>query len=125
MKLLLKRDQKKAMMGGAKFILTARAEMTAEEKTAVKKYDMGKELLYEAKTLIDKGSGLIGVASRLAHHATNTTISIGDLMYGKSIECKDILQMLAIEGQVREAAQTFKDVLDAAMTFGGEEVIEL
>jgi hypothetical protein len=33
--------------------------------------------------------------------------------------------MLAVEDQFKEAAQTFKSVLQAAATFGGEEVIEL
>jgi hypothetical protein len=35
------------------------------------------------------------------------------------------MEMLAVEQQIREAAQTFGSVLRAASQFGGEEVIEL
>lgn len=125
MKLLISRNQKKSLMGKAVFILSARAEMTSDEQAAVKKYGMGKELLYEEKTIVEGGSGLLGAASRFAHHATNTTISISDLANGKSIECRDIMEMMGIEEQVRVAAQTFKQILDAAVNFGGEEVVEL
>jgi len=37
----------------------------------------------------------------------------------------EIVEMLAVEEQIREAAQTFKNVLEAAASFGGEEVVEL
>ena len=75
--------------------------------------------------MTDKGSGLLGVASRLAFHAMNIKISVDDLINGKRIECKDIMEMMAVQEQLKEAAQMFKHVLDAAGTFGGEEVIEL
>ena len=63
--------------------------------------------------------------SRLAFKMMNLTVSINDLSEGKRIDCKDIVEMLAVEDQIKEAAQTFKNVLDAAASFGGEEVIEL
>jgi hypothetical protein len=46
-------------------------------------------------------------------------------MNGKRIECKDIVEMLAVEEQIKEAAKTFNAVLSAASHFGGEEVIDL
>jgi hypothetical protein len=52
-------------------------------------------------------------------------VSVRDLVGGKRIECKDIVEMLAVEEQLREAAKTFKQVLDAAANFGGEEALEL
>jgi uncharacterized protein (DUF433 family) len=55
----------------------------------------------------------------------NISVTVTDLVQGKRIECKNILEMLAVEGQIREAALTFKQVLDAAAHFGGEEVIAL
>ena len=67
----------------------------------------------------------MGVASRIAYQALNITITAGDLYRGKRIDCKDIREMVAIEDQVREAAQVFKTVLDTAAQFGGEEVIEI
>lgn len=127
MKLLLRRDQKPGMLGMGKisFLLDVRAELTDEEKSNIKKYKLGETMLYERDKLADRGSGLLGLASRLAFKMMNISVSVDDLSGGKRIECKDIVEMLAVEDQIREAAQTFKNVLAAAASFGGEEVIEL
>lgn len=125
MKLLLRRDQKSGMMGGTKFQLDVRAELTEEEKSNVKKYKLGETMLYERGKMTDPGSGLLGAASRLAFKALNLTVSVDDLSKGKQIECKDIVEMLAVEDQIKEAAHTFHAVLKAAARFGGEEVIEI
>lgn len=127
MKLLLRRDQKSGLIGMGKitFTLAVRAELTDQEKNNIKKYKLGDTMLYERATLTDKGSGLLGVASRLAFKMMNLSVSVNDLSDGKKIDCKDIVEMLAVEDQIREAAQTFKNVLEAAASFGGEEVIEL
>ena len=125
MKLLLRRDQKSGFIGKITFILTVRAELTNEEKNNIQKYKLGDTMLYERMTMTEKGSGLLGVASRLAFKMMNLTVSVEDLSDGKKIDCKDIVEMLAVEDQIKEAAQTFKNVLEAATSFGGEEVIEL
>jgi hypothetical protein len=125
MKLLLRRDQKSGLIGKITFTLAVRAELSDEEKKNIQKYKLGDTMLYERMTLTDKGSGLLGVASRLAFKMMNITVSVNDLSDGKKVDCKDIVEMLAVEDQIREAAQTFKNVLEAAATFGGEEVIEL
>ena len=125
MKLLLRRDQKSGLIGKVTFTLTVRAELSDEEKSNIKKYKLGETMLYERMTMTDKGSGLLGVASRLAFKMMNISVSVDDLSDGKKIDCKDIVEMLAVEDQIREAAQTFKNVLHAAATFGGEEVLEL
>ena len=125
MKLLLRREQKSGMLGKVSFTLNVRAELSEEEKANIKKYKLGETMLYERDKMVDKGSGLLGVASRFAFKMLNISVSVDDLSGGKHIECKDIVEMLAVEDQIREAAQTFKNVLAAAATFGGEEVIEL
>lgn len=126
MKLLLRRNQKSGMLGMGKivFILDVRAELTEEETSHVKKYSLGDTMLYEREKLIDRGSGLIGLASRVAFRMVNLSISVNDLTSGKQIEAKDIVEMLAVEEQIKEACDTFKAVLTAAAQFGGEEVIE-
>ena len=127
MKLLLRRDQKSGMMGMGKivFSLEVRAELTEEEKSHIKKYKLGETMLYEKATIVDKGSGLLGLASRLAFKMMNISVSVNDLENGKKVECKDIVEMLAVEEQIKEAAQTFKNVLSAASKFGGEEIVEV
>lgn len=125
MKLLLRRDQKSGLIGKVTFTLAVRAELTSEEQNNIKKYKLGDTMLYERMTMTEKGSGLLGVASRLAFKMMNLSVSVNDLADGKKVDCKDIVEMLAVEDQIKEAAQTFKNVLEAAASFGGDEVIEL
>lgn len=124
MKLLLRRDQRAGLMGKMIFTLEVRADLSAEEKERIRKYKLQDTELY-ASHEITPGSGLLGVASRLAFKAVTLTLTVKDLEGGKRIEVKDVVELLAIEGHIRQAAQTFKEVLDAASHFGGEEVVEL
>ena len=127
MELLLRRDQKTGMMGmgGVTFALEVRARLTSAEQQNITRYKLGKTILYTKNEIIDPGKGLLGLASRLAFKALNISVSVDDLTGGKRIECKDIIEMLAVEGQIKEAAVTFKDVLEAAAHFGGEEVLAI
>lgn len=127
MKLLLRRDQRSGVLGVGKvtFVLEVRAELSKEELDTIRKYKMGDTVLYEKDTIVDKGSGLLGLASRLAHKMLNVSVSVNDLTNGKRVECKDILEMIAVEDQVKEAAQTFMRVLAAAKHFGGEEIVQI
>lgn len=125
MKLLLRRNQKSGLIGKITFVLDVRAELTDQEKNDIAKYKLGNTMLYERAKLSDPGSGLLGAASRLAFKMMNLTVSVSDLSDGKQIECKDIVEMLAVEDQIKEACQTFQAVLKAAASFGGEEMIEI
>ena len=125
MKLLLRRDQKSGLLGKMTFTLDIRADLSDEEKANIGKYKLGDTMLYERMTMTDKGSGLLGVASRLAFKMMNLTVSVNDLHNGKRIDCKDIVEMIAVEDQIKEATHTFAQVLKTAANFGGEEVIEI
>lgn len=124
MKLYIRRDQRSGVLKIV-FSLHVRSELTPEEKNAITKYKLGDTLLYEKNTIVQAGSGLLGAASWLAIKAMNITVKVKDLTDGKTIECKDIVEMLAVEEQIREAGKTFNAILTAAMTFGGEEVVDL
>lgn len=124
-KLLLRRDQRSSVLGKMIFTLEVRADLSDEEKGAINKYKLSETVLYEKSTVVDPGKGLIGFGWRLAHKAMNMSVSVKDLAYGKKLECKDIVEMLAVEDQLKEAAKTFNAVLNAARHFGGEEVVEL
>jgi hypothetical protein len=125
MKLLLRRNQKSGMMGGITFTLDVRADISPEERRSIDKYKLGKTLLYTRGEMVDPGKGLLGLASRLAFKMTNISVTVDDLAHGKRIDVKDIVEMLAVEEQIKEAARTFKQVLQAAAHFGGEEIVEL
>lgn len=111
-------------MGKIAFTLDVRADLAPDEKAAITKYKLGDTMLYQ-KMEVSGGSGLLGLASKLAFKMINLTISVNDLTNGKKVEVKDIVEMLAVEEQVKEAAHTFMNVLEAARSFGGEEVIDI
>ena len=52
-------------------------------------------------------------------------ITVNDLIKGRSVKCRDILEVLEVEKDIRVAAETFADILRTASWFGGEEVVEL
>lgn len=121
MLLKLTRNQKKGMMGGVKFILKARAELTPEEAQNVKTYDLGSTMLWDMQS-INPAAAQAGFFKRL----TKTYVIFArDLVQGSEIECKDVAEMLSHEAALKDACETFKAILDAAAKFGGEEVIEI
>ena len=125
MYLVLRRDQRRSLTGKIIFQLDVQAEITPEEIENIQRYRLGDTVLYTQNVMTDRGTGLLGLASRLAFKAMNISVSVGELVNGKRIECKDILEMLAVEEQIKEAAITFKQVLHAATYFGGEEAFEI
>ncbi len=126
MKLLLRRDQRQGMLGGKIiFTLDVRAQISPEEHANIDRYKLGGQFLYVKNTDVPREEGLKGVGKLLLFHAMNITISVNDLVNGKKIECKDIMEMLAAEEQIKESAINFGRILEAAAHFGGEEVIAL
>lgn len=126
MKLLLRRDQKVSGFNGkVTFILAVRADLTADERSAIDKYKLGSCMLYAREQLRVDAPTVGGLAKFALKHMLNLTITVYDLVNGKTIECKDILEMMAAEEQLKEAGQNFIIMLRSAMAFGGEEVLEL
>ena len=125
MNLILRRDQRASLLGKVIFQLDVRAEISSEEMASIQRYRLGDAVLYSKSELVDRGSGLLGLASRLAFNAMNISVSVSELVNGKRVECKDIVEMLAVEEQIKEAALTFKQVLNAAVHFGGEEIVTI
>ena len=125
MKLVLRRNQRAGILGKVVFTLDVRADLADDERSNIARYRLGDTMLYQSHEMTDRGSGLLGVASRLAFKAMTINVSVNDLAGGKRIEVKDIVEMLAVEDQIKEAARTFALVLHAAATFGGEEVVEI
>lgn len=129
MQLILHRDQRTGMMGmGSQvFQLSVRADISPEEKEAIRKYKLGKTILYTNRETEFHGIGfgkLAAFAGNVALKMLTLTITVDDLTNGKVIECKDIVEMLSVEEQVRNAAGVFGNVLRAAFNFGGDEIVE-
>mgnify|MGYP001553457280 CR=1 FL=1 len=124
MKLLLRRSERQSTFGKPIYVLEVRAELSSEEISWIDKFKFGPSLLYSRKGKPNVDATTVsGMGALLLHHATDMTVSVNDLRQGKRIECKDIMEMLAAEEQIKEAAKNFGSVLRAASQFGGEEVI--
>ena len=125
MQLLLKRNQRSGLMGGVIFMLDARAEFTPEERSNIRRYRLGKTLLYHRYQMPDFGSGWRGVILRLLFKMRNIEVTVASLVKGTHLEFKDIHEMLAVEEHLTEVSRNFKDVLDAASGYRGENLVEL
>jgi hypothetical protein len=130
MRIRFRRSQRMSglMSKSAVFTLEARVDISDEDMGHVKKYKMGQEVIYSRERIAADKSGegsFKGIARNLAAYATALTIRIDDLVSGTKVECKDILEMMAVEEQIVTACQTFKNVLSSMAHFDGEEVIEI
>jgi hypothetical protein len=52
-------------------------------------------------------------------------VSVNDLVKGKRIESKIVLEIMTIEQEIKDAATKFGATLRAASGYGGEDVIHL
>lgn len=129
MKLTLRRSQatKGMLSKSVQFSLNAKVRLTEQEAADVKKYRMGSEIIYSKDRMgyneYDNDTAG-GMARNFAAIAAAITITVDDLVRGKNINCKDIMEMMAIVEQVKGACGNFKAMLEAAAQFEGEEVFE-
>jgi hypothetical protein len=128
MELLLSKSQKQGMlgMGAIVFVLNIKTKLTDEEQALVKKYKMGKEVVYEKLPIGAAVAGMGGIAGALTAitaKALKLVFTVDDLVKGRTIECKDILDMIAAEQQIRDAADGFWGIIQASKNFEGEEVV--
>ena len=104
------------------------AVLSPEARHAVKHYGLGSAALYQ-KDLEYKVSANIFLALwRLLWlwlTQKKWRVTVNDLVNGRTLTAKDVVEMLSIENDMRKAAETFAQVLRSASYFGGEEVIEL
>lgn len=131
MQLLIRRNQKPGMLKGVKYTLYVRAQLTQEESNLVKKNNLTAELLYyydkdEGKNGLSasmKASG--GLTGALISRMRDTALTVGKLAQGTEITCDNVAELLGVEDQIKEATLMLKSYLDAAATFGGEEVLDM
>jgi hypothetical protein len=146
MNLKLRRSQRSAGMMGGKvlFALDARVDLSAEERSLVDKYALGKMVVYDSearKKYTESMQGHLsdaqsssggrsiwkttrGLAS-LAMAALALRVTVKSLMDGEHVECKDLDELLGAEAAIAEACKNLKAYLETALTFDGrEEVLE-
>lgn len=143
MQLKLTRSQRTAGLTGGKimFGLNARAELSPEEAELVRKYKLGKLVVYDSDARKKHnqsayghfddaagGGGLWKNARGLASAAMmalSLRVTVDSLVDGQHIECKELDELLGADAAIRDACQSLKAYLETAVTFDGrEEVVE-
>ena len=141
MKLRLSRSQKQHGMvnkKGVTFCLDARAELTNEEAANVKKYALGKEVIYNSantrrhldNAIEENSSGkIIGFIKGLMSFTMakfSLSVTLDSLIRGHHIETTDLQEIVDTEDALEAACANIKTYLEAAATYeGGEQVIEI
>jgi hypothetical protein len=147
MQLKLKRSQRSGGLLGGKivFALDARADLSAEERSLVQKYALGKMVVYDSEARkkhgesayghFDEAAAPVGVGRSLwknargiasaAMMALSLRATVDSLIGGQHIECKDLDELLGAEAAILDACKNLKAYLETAVTFDGrEEVVE-
>ena len=127
MKLVLNKGQKTSLTGKVVFGITARVELTPDERAALDKYKFNKEVLYAKENVSPTFANRNtwgGIARNITAAALNLRVSVDDLVKGKTVECKSITEILDVEHTFRESCEALKALLVAASTFDGETVHE-
>jgi hypothetical protein len=151
LQLKLRRSQRLGGVLGRKviFILDARAELSAAEQALVRKYQLGKLVVYDSKARQRRQEAAVAHFDKAAHLDVNPSavarswwsnarglasaammalalrITVNGLMRGQHIECKDLDELLGTEAAIRDACENLKSYLDTAQSFdGSEEIVE-
>ena len=152
MQLKLRRSQRAGGMLGNKviFALDARVDLSADEQQLVRKFALGKLVVYDSEARKRRGEAAYGHFDNAAHTAgydlksagrglwrnarglasaammaLSLRVTVDSLIGGQHIECKDLDELLGAESAIVDACKNLKGYLDTALTFDGrEEVLE-
>lgn len=126
--LKIRRTQAKGLVGGVGFSIHVVAELSPAAHEAVKRYRLGDAILYQKQLVpqfTDSVIVMIWRVVKLWFTKNRWRITVNDLVRGRKLTAKNVIDMLEIEADLRKAADMFAQVLRAAAWFGGEEIIEL
>jgi hypothetical protein len=137
MQLSIRRSQRDGGMFGNKvvFALDARIRTTAEEQALIKRYKLGKEIVYAseearrhdaAKVNAASRGGLGGLAQAVVSAgmtALSLQCTIDSLAAGQHIECANLPELLSAEEAIIQACTNAKSFLEAATAFDGTELV--
>lgn len=124
----IRRGQITGITGRVTFSVNFIAELSPEAREAVRRYRFGKTVLYQKDLKLERTINVFRLLWRLFWlwlTRRRWQITVSDLVHGRTIECKEILEVLEVEQSIMAAARTFASVLRAASWFGGEEIVEL
>jgi hypothetical protein len=128
LRLKIRRSQATGFARGVQFNVHFIAELSPDAEQAVKHYRFGKTVLYQKPLELKLSFNMFIALWRvfwLWITRTRWQITVNDLAKGRTVKCRDIIEVLEVEKDVRAAAEIFADILRAASWFGGEEIVEL
>jgi hypothetical protein len=135
MELRIKREQATSGFMGNKvaFVLRAQAFLTPDESAHIKKYGLGKEVIYASESArkhaskgVDalSGGGAGGVVSGLARIAASKlslSITIDSLTNGQTIQCSSLDEAIDAEDALKSACANAKTYIEIASRYNGSE----
>lgn len=127
-RLKIRRSQAKTYIRGAQFNVHFITELSPEAQNAVSHYRFGRVVLYQKPLELKISFNLLVALWRafwLWITRSRWQITVNDLAKGRTVKCRDILEVLQVEEDIRAATEVFAEILRTAAWFGGEEVIEL
>lgn len=126
--LKVRRNQTTSVTKKVGFSIHVIAELSPEARAAVNKYRLGKVILFQKDLELKVTKSFLLALWRfivLFFTRRRWQITVNDLVQGRTLTARDVIEMLSTEDEIKKAANVFADVLRAASWFGGEEVIEL
>ncbi|MEM9954597.1 MAG: hypothetical protein AAF846_23510 [Chloroflexota bacterium] len=111
MKLHIKRDSSKGMLGSVSFETTVRIETTPEESKLIQQYKSDKEIVFTRQVTF-LGNSMI------------FNITVADLIQGKTFKSKNLYELIEMEDIIQHACRNLKIGTDVMSTFGREQIIE-
>lgn len=134
MELRIKRSNRKggALGTGIVFTLDARLQLTPEEDEKVRRYKLGKKIIYNSaasRAHLEKAARSAEAKSYFNSLISQIlgkvalTITIDGLCRGKYIEANDLNEILDAEDACRQACTYCRDYLETVASFTGEEQV--
>lgn len=135
MELRIKREQTTTGTFTSKvaFVLRAQAFLTPDESTHIKKYGLGKEVIYASENARKHASksvealsgggagGLVSGLARMAASKLALNITIDSLTSGQTIQCGSLDEAIDAEEALKSACQNAKTYIEFASRYNGSE----
>jgi hypothetical protein len=114
MRLFVEKNQAKGLLGGVRFQVVGRIELSPDEQKLVQHYNLTNEVLLQKK--------MVNIWGQPTDVMLNITVK--QLLSGDAIKCKDLGEVIAHSASLQSACETLKAYLEVAREFGGQEVYE-
>lgn len=125
MKLKLNKSQQvKGLSKKVSYSLTAQVELTDQEQEYLHKYKLANEVVYAKERVTPDMSRDASLIRNLSALALNLSITVSDLVNGRTIVCKDIGEIMSVEATIMQSCQGLKNLLTNCAGFEGEQIIE-